>query len=60
MMENKCGTWRSIAAVASTMSAITFDVILPMLTENNGAWRAGNRFTIHAKRLELIQLFSLP
>lgn len=56
-VEGRCCARRAITAVASATSAIPFDVILPMLAEDDGGGRSGNGVTIHAKSMKLVELF---
>eukprot|EP00980_Cylindrotheca_fusiformis_P024333 scaffold11762_cov90-Cylindrotheca_fusiformis.AAC.2 len=58
-MQHRSSTMRrSITAVASAPSTITFDLILPMLSEDNSILRRKNGLTIHLKIVELIKLFA--
>ena len=58
-MEERGRARRTITAVTGAPSAITFNMILPMRTKDNGVRGSINRVTVHAKGAHAIKLFML-
>lgn len=56
-MKTVCGTFRAVTAIAGAAFAIKFDVILPMLTKDDGIGRSFARCAIHAELVKLVKLF---
>lgn len=58
LMKYRGRTSRTITAIASAASPISFDVILPMLAKDNGILGSVDRVSIHLQIVKLIQLFA--